>query len=119
MGLTPIVSLLQFYKNNKIKNQIIKPNTLSLSLSLNFLSFSHQPNKFRPNCHGSSTISKQLLNSILSHLAFQAEDEEPEEDESGEEGGGRIGGGLMKGLREGGKMKQASSNTIFKPDYSF
>ncbi|PON88681.1 GUN4-like [Trema orientale] len=61
----------------------------------------------------------QLLNCLLNHPAFEAEDEAEDEDEGV---GGRIagGGGLLKGLREGAaKAKPATGKTLFKPDYSF
>ncbi|XP_062107807.1 tetrapyrrole-binding protein, chloroplastic [Humulus lupulus] len=55
----------------------------------------------------------QLLNSILTHPAFEEGDEESDEEE--EESGGIVGGlTLLKGI---GKPKPSSAG--FKPDYSF
>ncbi|XP_021291125.1 tetrapyrrole-binding protein, chloroplastic [Herrania umbratica] len=52
----------------------------------------------------------QLLNSILSHPAFEGQEDEEEE--------GKVGGedGAVEGLRDGSKPL---SNKFFKPDYSF
>ncbi|XP_007033965.2 PREDICTED: tetrapyrrole-binding protein, chloroplastic [Theobroma cacao] len=52
----------------------------------------------------------QLLNSILSHPAFEGQEDDEEE--------GEVGGedGAVKGLRDGAKPL---SNKFFKPDYSF
>lgn len=62
----------------------------------------------------------QLLNCLLNHPAFKAEEADDEAEDEGI--GGRIGGGggLLKGLREGpAKAKPATGKTLFKPDYSF
>lgn len=58
----------------------------------------------------------QLLNSILTHPAFETMEEEDKEEEGKvvEESSSNNGG--LKGLRDASKPL---SNRVFKPDYSF
>lgn len=57
----------------------------------------------------------QLLNSILSHPAFdEGEEEEEEEEEVFDGKGSGNSGGLLNGLKPLSK-----GTTVFKPDYSF
>lgn len=56
----------------------------------------------------------QLLNSILSHPAFDEDGEEEEEEEVFDGKGSGNSGGLLNGLKPLSK-----GTTVFKPDYSF